>query len=54
VKIYHRPFKGNWFYEWQIGPVVVQWKIDPTSNVVSSGLVIGRLSIWLDSYWRFS
>lgn len=48
-----RPFKGTWYYEWQLGPVVLQWlhemSLSPTST---KGISWGRLHIWLDSMWR--
>lgn len=47
-----RPFKGAWYYEWQLGPVVLQWKHD-LSHVSRDkrGVCIGRFSLWLDKIW---
>ena len=40
-----RAFKGSFFYELQLGPLVVQWK--------HSELVDGRqLRVWRDPFWR--
>ena len=47
-----KPFRGKWFWEFQVLMFVFQWKIDPTDNVKPGGLVLGRLSIWNDSCWK--
>lgn len=40
-----RPFKGNTFYEWQIGPFVFQIKHRPNEN-------FRRIHVWRDPYWN--
>jgi len=45
----HMPFKGQWYYEWQIGPIVFTWRHDgktPHSHH------IGPFVIWRDSQWK--
>lgn len=48
-----RPFKGNWYYEWQVLCLVFMWLHDmehtPTSN---RGLRIGRFYVWYDTQWK--
>jgi len=47
-----KPFKGNWYYETQVGPVVFQWLHDLSHRVeIGRGLRINRLYIWWDYVW---
>ena len=65
MKLIRKPFKGFGAYEWQIGPLVIQW-VHTTEKVKgprlwaeyrnpydgSSGFRIHRLLVWTDPYWR--
>lgn len=46
------PFKGNWYYEAQVGPVVLMWQ-HATKHVPTSGrgLRLGRFYVWSDKDW---
>lgn len=45
-----RPFKGTWFYEWQIGPVVLQ--VRHTRAPQAGGRLESLFGVWLDPHWR--
>jgi hypothetical protein len=45
--IWHRPFKGSFFYEWQFGPLVFQWKRRDYKSPH-----FRRFHVWYDRYWR--
>lgn len=48
-----RPFKGSWFYEWQVGPVVLQWLHSTSLNpIATKGITWDKLHIWLDLMWK--
>lgn len=42
--------KGNWLWEWQIGPIVIMWQHDP-KYIVRRGIHVGRLILWRDTAW---
>lgn len=44
-----KPFKGTWFYEWQIGPVVLQVRHTRASQRGGRENLVG---VWLDPHWR--
>lgn len=48
-----KPFKGWFAYEWQIGPVVFQFKHGTAEwSKPTRGFRIGRLYVWRDRCWR--
>jgi hypothetical protein len=52
-----RPFKGLFFYEWQVGPFVFQWRHDePMGDAPASERAIHELlpkfKVWRDPLWR--
>jgi len=52
----HKPFRGMWYWEWQVGPWVFQ--IRHTDLTGLGGLVptnkpwYKRFNVWRDSCWR--
>jgi hypothetical protein len=58
LHLIRRPFKGQWFYEWQIGPLVLQWR---HSDVCYYGNMATptvkpwyrRPNVWFDSAWYY-
>ena len=48
MNITRRPFKGAWFWEWQLGPVVFQ--VRHTQN---PHFRFRRVHVWRDRFWRF-
>lgn len=49
--MYRRDHKGTWFWEWQVGPIVIMWQHD-MDYVIRRGFHIGRLIIWRDTAWK--
>ncbi len=53
-----RPFKGNWFYEWQIMMVVLQFRHSDACWYAKMCLAPTRVAwwqrvhVWIDSAWR--
>ena len=45
-----KPFKGLWYYEWQIGPLVFQWK--HAGYHKQTRFHVGPFQVWHDSAWR--
>lgn len=48
-----RPIKGQFAYELQVGPWVIQWRHDGKcwSVPVKGGFTAGPLTVWPDIYW---
>lgn len=47
MRLMRKPFKGETFYEWQIGPIVFQVRrFDRVSEHFR------RVHIWRDPYWN--
>ena len=46
------PFKGAWYYEWQVGPFVFQWKHALKHESRSKSVRVGRFQVWFDSAWK--
>jgi len=44
--------KGNWYWEKQVGPVVLMWKHD-TTHKPTNKFVVGRFVAWYDSAWAW-
>jgi hypothetical protein len=44
-----KPFKGSYFYEWQIGPIVFQVKRKGGNLKLEN---YRKVHIWRDRYWR--
>ncbi len=42
--------KGSWFYEVQIGPLVLQWR--HSKGVQMRRFHIGPFQVWRDSAWK--
>jgi len=42
----HMPFRGAYYYEWQIGPLVFQ------IGRRHPGIRPKRLNVWRDPFWR--
>ena len=42
-----KPFKGSFYYEWQLGPFVLQWAHGETYQREGK-----RFGVWRDPYWR--
>ncbi len=51
-----KPFKGNMFYEWQVGSIVLQWQHDMDVKLAGDHgqeiFHLGRFAIWRDQSWR--
>jgi hypothetical protein len=52
----HKPFKGHWLYEWQIGPLVFQFRhsdVSHTGDMAKPTTLpfLRRINIWRDSQW---
>jgi hypothetical protein len=47
MKLVRKPFKGSFFYEWQVGPIVMQIR---HSDEVKEHF--RRIHVWRDTYWR--
>lgn len=47
--IVRRPFKGTWFYEWQIGALVIQVRHTKPLHGDGRHALFG---IWRDPHWR--
>ena len=45
MKLFTRPFKGTYAWEWQIGPVVLQW-------IHTRCIHTGKgPHVWIDPFW---
>ncbi len=53
-RLVRRPFKGTYFYEWQIGPFVFQWRHAGPMRDASLAMDLGfpKMQLWRDPYWR--
>ncbi len=53
-RLLRRPFRGIYFYEWQIGPAVFQ--VRHTQHTQRSGVTrpFPLVHVWIDRAWRFT
>ena len=53
MRVFHRPFKGMWYYEMQVGPIVFLYKHDQTHRGQRrrGKIAFWRFAIWYDFYW---
>lgn len=50
--IWQPPFKGLWYWEMQVGPLVFWWQHDLAHKAtIGKGLRINRFKVWWDYIW---
>ena len=52
ITMIRKPFKGSFFYEWQIGPFVFQVRHNDhrRAGIIIDGLPLFK--VWRDSQWK--
>lgn len=52
-RLFCKPFKGQYAYEWPLFAIVLQWRHDGNPWTHGRGIVLGRLYVWYDRAWLF-